>query len=111
MVYYGDYGIRQTLDTVTITSGMVSGYLPISLQPRQAVTIGIQFVDGSFALATPSLRRRHMLYYILYAIPVLVFIRCYRQRRRYGKDAPLPDVVSYYPPKGMTPPECIVALQ
>ena len=103
--------MRQTLDTVTVTSGVVSGYLPISLQPRQAVTIGIQFADGSFVLATPSLWWRRILYYILYAIPVLVFIWCYRQWRRYGKDRPRPDVVSYYPPKDMTPPEYIVSLQ
>lgn len=110
-VYYGDYGVRQTLDTVMVGSGAVSGYLPISLDPHQAVTIGIQFTDASFTLATSSLRWRDILLYVLYTTPFLIFVRCYRQRQRHGKDSPLPDVVSYYPPKGMTPPEYIVSLQ
>lgn len=43
--------------------------------------------------------------YIFYLVPLCLFFYLYRLWRKYGKDYPLPDVVQYYPPNNLTPPE------
>ncbi len=110
-VYYGDYGSRDALSTVQVTSGGLSGYIWFSLQAHQSVTVGIQFPDKTFSLIKPSLDLRSMLGNIAYILPLLLLLWCFTMWYRYGRDFSLPDVVSYYPPENVTPSEYILLLK
>ena len=103
--YFGDYWSRNILSTVQFQEKNIEGSEINGLKPHQGITVGLKFPDNTFILPKMNPILQFLFNYIFYLIPLCLFLYLYRLWKKYGKDHPLPDVVQYYAPDHLTPPE------
>lgn len=103
--YFGEYGSRNILSTVQFQDSSIQGTEANGLKPHEGITIGLKFPENTFILPKINKTLESLFTYAFYLVPLCLFFYLYRLWRKYGKDYPLPDVVQYYPPDNLTPPE------
>lgn len=104
-VYHGWYGEKKLVSNVQFENNIISWMLTEPLQPREWVTIGLKFENQPFSLPVKNEILRLLFHYWVFLIPLVIAWYCFRTWYSYGRDRPLPDIVSYYPPANLTPPE------
>ena len=81
----------------SVDGNIIIGKYLGTLNSFEGITIKIELPEGYFSKAKNA---RPFLDYLLFLIPLILFILSFNIWKKYGKDTKLKDTIRYYPPKG-----------